>query len=93
MLVIHYLERFTLEIMLKGIKMDIVDIRACAEDMDLDVMNIDQLSSVAKFAPESEEVSLSILTYFQIESLKAYTGEYSLLGNAEKYFLEVNTYR
>ncbi|CAH8312561.1 unnamed protein product [Eruca vesicaria subsp. sativa] len=67
------------EIMLTKVKMPLPDITAAVLAMDDTVLDIDQIENLVKFCPTKEEM----------EVLKNYKGDKTILGKCEQYFLEL----
>lgn len=67
------------EILLKGLKLEIPAIKKAIISADTNVLTADVLKGLKDFIPQEEEISL----------LKSFNGDKSLLGNGEKYFMEV----
>jgi len=65
--------------MLRGIKKDSDFIKEALEKMKEDAFTLDELESLSQFIPTEEEK----------RDLLAFDGDYALLGNADKYFIEI----
>ncbi len=67
-------------IMLAKIKLPYPDIRDAIWNIDDNSLSIDNLTAIRQYIPTKEE----------IETVKEYTGEIDMLGNAERYFRSVS---
>ncbi|OQR84599.1 formin-homology 2 domain-containing protein [Achlya hypogyna] len=70
-----------LGIMLARFRLPYAEIKRAVLEIDRDVLTTEKISALIQFAPEGEE----------LETVKSYTGERKLLGDAEQYFLEIST--
>ncbi|KDO28723.1 hypothetical protein SPRG_05684 [Saprolegnia parasitica CBS 223.65] len=70
-----------LGIMLARFRLPYPEIKRAVLEIDRDVLTTEKIAALIQFAPEGEE----------LETVKAYTGEVKLLGDAEQYYLEIST--
>ncbi|EQC35460.1 hypothetical protein SDRG_07168 [Saprolegnia diclina VS20] len=70
-----------LGIMLARFRLPYPEIKRAVLEIDRDVLTTEKIAALIQFAPEGEE----------LETVKAYTGEVKLLGDAEQYYLEISS--